>query len=211
MLKMQHLPLSATLALILLIIISGCMGRSLPSRLYTITPISEDEKLSAIGSLVDSATIGIGPIKVADYLNQSRIVTRSGDNRINQAKFDQWSGNFKDNFTNVLAENIGYLLATDRISIYPWRTYMPIDYQVTVDIVRCDGQLGKDVTLVARWSVLSGEKKKLLAMKRSNIIEKIDSDGYEVLVAAHSRALGKLSREIAKAIQTEHRKPKVGK
>ena len=78
---------------------------------------------------------------------------------------------------------------------------MPIDYQVTVDIVRFDGQLGGTVDLVARWSVLIGKEKKVLAMKRSDIKEKT-GNGYDALVSAQSRALGRLSQEIAETIRS---------
>jgi len=68
-----------------------------------------------------NAVIGIGPIQLADYLDQSKLVNRTGDNRLVKAEFDLWAGSFKDYLTNVLAENIGFLVPTERICIYPWR------------------------------------------------------------------------------------------
>jgi uncharacterized lipoprotein YmbA len=195
----------------MLVVINGCVGKSQPPRFYTLTSITEGNMTPAGDNPAQNAAIGIGPVKLADYLDQSRIITRTSENRVEQAEFDQWSGSFKDNLTNVLAENIGHLLATDRIAIYPWRTYVPIDYQVTVDIVRCDGQPGKEVFLVARWSVLSGNEKKPFAMKRSDIHEEAGNRGYESLVAAQSRALGRLSHEIVQAIQAAARKQQTGK
>jgi uncharacterized lipoprotein YmbA len=198
MLKTPFFHLSSVFAVIMLVVISGCAGKSQPPRFYTLTSIAEGNIFLACDSPAGNAAIGIGPVKLADYLDQSRIITRSSDNRVERAEFNQWSGSFKDNLTNVLAENIGYLLATDRIAIYPWRTYVPIDYQVTVDIVRCDGQPGKEVVLVARWSVLSGN-------------EEAGNGGYESLVAAQSRALGRLSQEIVQTIQDAARKQQASK
>ena len=202
MLKTPFFRLTAALAAIILVVLGGCMGKSKPARFYTLTSISESKTTLPADNPARNAAIGIGPIKLADYLDQSRIVTRTSDNMIKQAEFDQWSGSIRDNLTNVLAENIGYLLVTDRISIYPWRSYLPIDYQVTVDIVRFDGRPGEAVALIARWSVLDGIGKKVLVMERSDILEKIGTDGYESLVAAQSRALASLSQEIAEAIKT---------
>jgi uncharacterized lipoprotein YmbA len=207
MLKSRSFYLSAAIACVVFIALAGCIGgKSQPSRFYTLTSVSEGQGVQAGAEQAGNVDVGIGPVKVADYLNQNRIVTHTSTNRIDQAEFDQWTGSFKDNLTNVLAENIGYLLGSERISIYPWRSFIPIDYQVTVDIVRCDGQLGKEVVLVARWNVLKGKKKELSAMKRSDIRVEIGADSYEALVAAQSRALAKLSSEIVQAIQTAGRK-----
>ena len=107
----------------------------------------------------------------------------------------------KDNFINVLADNLGVLLLTERIYLYPWRVSVPIDYQVILDIVRCDGRLGDAVWLEVRWSIIGGPGKKLLKTHRSSIREPVTGADYAALVAAQSRALGKLSQEIAEAIQ----------
>jgi uncharacterized lipoprotein YmbA len=78
---------------------------------------------------------------------------------------------------------------------------VPIDYQVAVDVVRCDGRLGDAAWLEARWSIFQGPEKKLLKMHRSNIREPVMGPDYTALVAAQSRAVAKLSQEIAQAIQ----------
>jgi len=69
-------------------------------------------------------------------------------------------------------------------------------------VIRFDGSLGGDVSLIARWAVLEGKEKKLVSVRKSTIIEPSGGQGYEAMVAADSRALEKLSREIAEAIRT---------
>jgi uncharacterized protein len=130
------------------------------------------------------------------------LITRTSDNQAVKAQFDRWVGSFKDNFTNVLADNIGFLLSTERIYLYPWRLSVPIDYQVVLDIVRCDGRFGDAVWLEVRWSIFRGPEKKLVTMNRSSIREPVNGADYGALVATQSRALAKLSQEIAKAIQS---------
>jgi hypothetical protein len=153
-------------------------------------------------SPAQNAVIGIGPVKLADYLDQSMLVTRTSENQAVKAEFDRWVGSLKDNLINVLADNIGFLLPTERIYLYPWRVSVPIDYQVVLDIVRCDGRLGDAVWLEARWSIVGGgPEKKLLKTNRSSIREPVSGADYAALVAAQSRALAKLSQEIVEAIQ----------
>jgi hypothetical protein len=182
------------------LIFAGCFGKSESARFYTLSVLPEAPAVSTPDHPDRNPAVGIGPIQIADYLNQSKIVTRSGDNRLQPAEYDQWAGSFKDNLTHVLADNLGFLVPTERIYLYPWRTSLPIDYQVVVDIIRCDGRLGEAVKLVARWSLLSGEDKEVLATRRSSIEEMVNGSDFDALVAAQSRALAELSRQIAAAI-----------
>ena len=183
-----------------LLFLDGCLGRSQSPRFYTLSPLTEDNAMATGATPARDAIIGIGPIKLADYLDQSKLVTRSGDNRLVKAEFDLWAGALKDNLINVLAENIGLLLPTERVYIYPWRLSEPMDYQIILDVVRFDGDLGKDAWLVARWSIVGGKDKELLAVNRSSIRVPVTGSGYDALVTAQSRALARLSHEIVEAI-----------
>jgi hypothetical protein len=171
-----------------------------------LSSIQEGQDLSSGRSSVKDAVIGIGPVKLADYLDQSQIVTRTSDSQVVKAEFDRWVGPFKDNFINVLADDIGFLLSTERIYLYPWRNSVSIDYQITVEVVRCDGRLGDAAVLVARWSIFNGPERKLLKTMRSSIREAVRGTGYSDLVAAQSLALANLSREIAAAIHQAEKK-----
>jgi uncharacterized protein len=192
----RALPVILAIAAIFL---CGCRSQS--PRFYTLSPMLEDQVSSKRRSPARNAVVGIGPVKLADYLDQSLIVTRTSDNQMVKAEFDRWAGSFKDNFINVLADDIGFLLPTERIYLYPWRLSVPIDYQVVVDIVSCDGRLGDAVLLEVRWSIVGGPEKKLLKTNRSSIREPVSGGDYAALVAAQSRALAKLSQEIVEAIQ----------
>ena len=192
---------SAIILAIIAIFLGGCLSRSQTPRFYTLSPMHPDEVTSKRPSPAPKVVIGIGPVKLADYLDQSMLITRTSDNQAVKAEFDRWVGSFKDNFINVLADNIGVLLATDRIYLYPWRVSVPLDYQVILDVVRCDGRLGDAAILEVRWSVFQGPDKKLIKISRSSIREAVSAADYGALVAAESRAVARLSQEIAQAIQ----------
>jgi len=63
------------------------------------------------------------------------------------------------------------------------------------------GRLGDAVWLEVRWSIFGGPERKLLKTNRSSMREPVSGADYAALVAAQSRALAKLSQEIAEAIQ----------
>ncbi len=194
----RSLPVILTVVAILL---GGCLSRSQTPRFYALSAIQEGQVLSKRQSPAHNAVVGIGPLKLADYLDESQIVTRTSDNQLAKAEYDRWAGSLNDNLMNVLADNMGFLLPTDRIYLYPWRTSVPIDYQVMVDVIRCDGRLGEAAWLEARWTVFAGPGKKLLKTKRTSLREPVTDASYTALVAAQSRALAKLSQDIAQAIQ----------
>ena len=178
----------------------GC-ARSQTPRFYTLTSMQPDQVTSKHESPAQNAVIGIGPVTMADYLDQSDLVTRTSDNQLRKAEYDRWAGSFKDDFINILAENIGFLVPTERIYLYPWRGSVTIGYQVALEVIRCDGRLGEAAYLVARWRVFGGPEKVLLKMSRSSIREPVTGPDYAALVAAQSRAVAKLSQEIAGAIK----------
>ena len=54
-----------------------------------------DQIISRSASTGQNPVIGIGPVKLADYLDQSQIVTRKGDNQVIKAEFNRWAGPLK--------------------------------------------------------------------------------------------------------------------
>ncbi|MCK5554281.1 MAG: membrane integrity-associated transporter subunit PqiC [Deltaproteobacteria bacterium] len=206
---MLHSPLFrlAVLTLGLSLVVSGGCATTKPSRFYTLSPVATSGTQTEGETAGPSLAIGVGPIKLPEHLDRPQIVTRTSSNQLELAEFDRWAGSLKDDFSRVLSENLSILLATDRVTVYPWRKSVPIEYQVAVDVARFDAELGGNAWLIARWTVFGGRDKKVLFMERARISEPSSDQGYEAMVAAQSRALAQLSREIADAIKNISRKP----
>jgi uncharacterized lipoprotein YmbA len=186
---------------VLLAVPFGCTT-SPPSRFYLLSSL--DVTNSEMKPPADERcfSIGIGPIRIPDYLDRAQIVTRGASGEIALAEFDRWGEPMKDNLTRVLAKNLSVLLCTNTIAFFPWRGGIPIDYRIEIEVLRLDGSLGGNVSLEAWWMVLSGNGKRMLLAKKSNITEVVSGQDYRSLVAAKGRALGHLSRDIAAAIKT---------
>jgi uncharacterized lipoprotein YmbA len=192
----------AVVALVLCLVVTiGCASTQ-PSRFFTLSALASSETRTRVGASSPSIAIGVGPVTLPELLDRPQIVTRTSRNELRLAEFDRWAGSLKDDFSRILAENLSILLSTDRVSLYPWRRSISVDYQVVVDVVRFDGELGGDARLVARWTVLGGRDKEVLSMHTSRISEPSGEQSYAALVGAESRALGRLSREIAEAIMS---------
>ena len=183
------------------LIMIGCAG-SAPTKFYSLHSLITAEAAQKAVSADHNIAIGIGPVKIPDYLDRPNIITRTGQHEVNIDDFNKWAGSLKSDISRVLAENLSIILSTDRVYTYPWESYIPLKYRVVVNVTRFDGVFGEDVLLNANWSILGKNGKKPLLINRSSFSEKTVEKSYAALVDAQSRLLENLSRDIADAIKT---------
>lgn len=143
--------------------------------------------------------IGIGPVDIPRLLNRPQIVSRKNSNEINLAEKHQWGGSYKEEIIQTLSDNLSSLLKTQHIERYPWKLSFKPNYQIRVDIERFDGELGKSVTLQARWRLMRGNKEVLV--KQSVIQQAVNGKSYSAYVKAQSLALQKFATEISRQIK----------
>jgi hypothetical protein len=186
-------------------LMAGCTfigGTQQPTKNYVLNSLySEEIETQAVADLNDIGIL-VGPIRMALYLDRSDIVIRDGQNQIRLAEFSQWAGPLQENFSRVLAENLSVLLATNSVGIFPGTRAMLFDFNVTVNVTRFDGIPGEKADLRARWGILDKNRKKMLFENHSVLSQPTKDDSMEALIAAESRTLADLSREIAEAIKT---------
>ena len=185
-------------------VLVGC-GSSSPTRFYVLHSWTDSLNMKELqpSNREHCVSIGVGPVTVADYLDRPQIVTRVTPNEVKLAEFDQWAEPLGQNISRVLANNLSTLLCTKTVVVFPWRGAVPVDYQIEVEILRLDGNLGGNATLEAQWMAFGPrEMKKLLASKKLGFTEPARGHDYQALVLAQSRNLEALSRDIAEAIKT---------
>jgi len=147
-------------------------------------------------------SIGIGPVKIPEYLDRSGIVTRVTSHELMVAEFNKWAEPLEESFPRALAENLSSLLCTKTVLIFPWKGSIPLDYRIYVDVIRMDGKLGESAVLDVSWTIMGdAEKKGVLVMERSSYKEPAGGQDHEDFVAAQSRNVGTLSRDVAEAVR----------
>jgi len=177
--------------------LSACAGKSATSQFYVLSSLPQP----ALGA-AEGTVIGVFPVAMPDYLDRPQIVTRVSENELKLDEFSRWAEPLKDSFTRALVQNLSTLLNTAKVIKTTESTGFPMALQVGVEVVQFDGALGGDVVLIVKWGLSGEEGKKLLVAKRSSFKEPTGAATYEALVAAESRAVAALSREIAEAIKT---------
>ena len=184
------------------LLLAGCGGSTQRVEFYTLNPLTGMHAKANTAAIDQKLSIGVGPVEIPEILDRPQIVTRSGPNKLNVDEFHRWAGRLDQSVAGVLAENISLLLATDQVAVYPWQADFKPSYRVAMKIRYFEGQWGKDVLLEAIWSVSSQKSQQTHTQRKSVINEPLSPEpDYEALVAAHSRAIAQLSREIVKEIQ----------
>jgi hypothetical protein len=184
------------------LLLAGCGGGSQRVEFYTLNPLSGMQAEANTPASGQKLSIGVSPVEIPEILDRPQIVTRSGPNKLNIDEFHRWAGRIDESFAQVLAENISLLLGTDQVAVYPWQTDFKPRYRIALKIGYFEGQWGKDVILEAIWSVSGLQSQQSHTQRKSVINEPLSPEpDYAALVAAHSRAIAQLSREIVKEIQ----------
>jgi uncharacterized lipoprotein YmbA len=176
--------------------LGGCS--SAEPRLYVLTPLPP----TGDGEGGNTRSVGVLPATMPEYLDRAEIVTYASAHELTASRDDRWAERLPSNVTRVMAENLSSLLGTDRVYVMPSRRNDQSDYEVAVEFDRFERTAAGESVLDARWTILDGATRKVVATDRTRLAARVPDDGYASLVAAMSENLTRLSREVAAGIAT---------
>jgi len=185
---------------VLLIGLSRCSSAADPTRFYVLGPDGPATAATPSASARD-LRVGVRPVELPRYLERAQIVTRASANRLELAEYHQWGAPLRLAVPAILGENLARLLPSDQVQVFPWGRAFTPDAQVLVEISRLEGALNADSVLAARWHIFNRTGAEVRA--GNSRVSEASGSSYESLVAAQSRLLGALSRDIAEALRAE--------
>lgn len=187
--------LSSILIMLLAIMMVSC-GRSPDSKFYSLSSVpGATARTRGVG-------VGVGPIKVAKYLQQPQIVTRKNANRLFLAEFHRWAAPLRDDIDRVLITDLQIMLNSSHVYQYPNKNKLPMKYQVAVTINEFDTMNNGVSNLRAHWQLFSLPNKCLIRSKNVNYKTRVAGKvTYDKIVEAMSRNLTDLSHDIAQQIR----------
>ena len=175
--------------------LAGCAGQTPRSNFYMLS--AEATPVAGLSGNCSNQAISVGPVSWPRYLDQPRIVTRVGANRLEENEFNRWGGSLEDGFIRTLIRNLSGLLDSELVVNYRRSEHFSPVYRVEIIVNQFDGQLGEDVVLDAKWSILAEASRSLDVVKTSAIRKTAPGPDYEALVKASSLAVAQLSEDIA--------------
>ena len=186
------MPKYIMIIVMLAIFMTGC-GRSENSKFYLLSANHGDVKRSVLKKV----NIGLGPVKLANYLDRPQIVTSTNGSEVNLSEFHRWAEPLSDNITRVLTENLKNLLPIRYVYQYPWRQSANFSYQLQINIIRFEATAAGACILVATWQILNRTGKILLSKKTKLTIAVSANSGYSGIVDAMNLALFRFSKVLS--------------
>ncbi|BAN27922.1 PqiC family protein [Caballeronia insecticola] len=164
--------------------------------------LSADPSLSAATARAPQRPVIVGPVTVPDLVDRPQIVTRNTNNEVALNEYARWGEPLRSSVADAIAGDLAVLLGSNRVAVASRAVADPQAYRVRVDIQQFESVPGDAVAIDAQWSVRRfGDDNALNG--RSLVREPVTGPDFDALVAAHSRALASVSRDIATAIERD--------
>lgn len=187
--------------------LAGCFGRSERPDFYTLSGASGPAPETPVAT---RPTLGlvVGPIDFPRYLDRPEIVTRNGAHELVVADAHRWGGSLRTDILRTVADDLGSLLGTARVAMYPFEPSFKADYRVLLDIREFESTAGGAVVLRVRWTVVAMKASVVtkdgtaVAVEESRIEQTPASASIADIVAAESAALAQVTHQIAERLAT---------
>ncbi len=181
--------------------VSGCASPP-PERYFTLVGTSAPATTAAAAGFSPATAtnllvITIGPVTVPEIVDRPQLVLRTGPNRVGIMEQARWAAPLKSEIPKVIADHLAKRVPGAQLSTSIQRGSGPPDLRVAIDIERFDTVPGEGAAIEAIWTVRM--RNGTVHQGHSRVFEAAGAE-YEALVAAHSRALHRISLDIASVI-----------
>jgi len=178
----------------LVVLASGCASTP-DARFYTLSPVS------TAPAAPSTLSVAVGPVTVPAVVDRPQIVTSMGPNRVFLDEFNRWAAPLQNTIARVVADNLAAMLGTVRVTMSSQMLNADAAYRVAIGVQGFDSAPGEAAALDAVWTVSRANEGRSQT-GRTTVREPVTEKGYDALAAAHSRAVARLSRDIAEAVRT---------
>jgi uncharacterized protein len=171
------------------------------------TPASQFYTLSAAATAAAAPSrlsVVVGPVSVPASVDRPEFVVTQGPNQVRLDEFHRWAAPLQDEIARAVAENLVLMLGTPNVTLSSQMLGASAQYRAVIEVQKFVSTPGEGTTLDAIWNVRRVKDGKS-ETGRTALHETVHQQGYEALVAAHSRAITRLSQDIANAVRALNR------
>ncbi len=178
------------------LLLTAC-GSSPPVRYFSLSPT-----VSTVGQQTDdAAALGLGPIRMPEYLNRSQLVTRGAGQEMQVDEFNRWAEPLSDALHRIVSTDVDNAIDTLVVTAFPWESavHAGVDYRLIGHVSRFDADRAGGVMLDVQWGIseiASGDM--VVQPHRSRYEAQAESpEDPASIAAAMNDALAGFSRDIA--------------
>ena len=191
---------SITVCVMVFMLLTAC-GSSPPVRYFALSSTVADGHQNSD----DDVVLGVGPMRMAEYLNRTQIVTRGAGAELKVDEFNRWAEPLEDAFHRVLSINVDNTMDGVTVLAFPWESAVrrQVDYRLLGDVIRFDADRSGSVVLETQWGIAAVDSGDVVVRARRTRYEAQarSPDDPATIASAMNEALAKFSRDIAGAMQ----------
>lgn len=192
---MANRRIAQVASIVLVAALAAACGPSATAHFYILSSTAASD-----GAPAASYAVAVGPVTIPGYADRPQMVVQVAQNRVELKEFERWATPLNESIARVVAGDLAALLGTTQVATVPLPRGFVAAFQAAIDVQRFESIPGQGVLIEAVWVVrksTGGEPR----MGRTVASESAGGEGFETLASAHSRALAKVSSDIAAAIR----------
>ena len=190
---------SVLLSVLAIFVVSACSS-SPPVRYFSLNPIDADFRQDPD----DAVMLGLGPIRMPDYLNRSQIVWRGANAEMRVNQFSRWSEPLAKSLLRIVSTDVDNLLQGVVVVVFPYEPFVrdQVDYRLVGDVNRFDAESTGQVVLEVQWGVAEVDGRVVVPVRRNRYQAQAATAGDPVdVVKAMNDALAQFSRDVASKLE----------
>lgn len=192
-------PVCSILITMLSTILVSC-GSSPPVRYYSLEAI----ETASAGENTDAIVVGLGPLRMPEYLKRPQMVTRGSGAEVKVHEFARWAEPVDKAMHRVIAADVESQLDGIVILAYPYLETIPVDFLVLGQVDRFDSDASGRTLLQIQWTVLSRDRETVIPPRRARYETRAASpDDPGAIAMAMNEALKRFSKDVADQLRAK--------
>ena len=188
----MHRSVALAIVCALAVVSGGCASPS--ARFYTLSAVPMPDVAPS------KVSIAVGPVSIPAAVDRPQFVVTTGANQVEINEWNRWASPLQDGFARVVADDLGAMLQTRYVTVFQKSPDTQVDYRVEIEVRSFESALGKGASVDAVWTVQRTHDGKY-RLGRTSAREPVQENDFDAIAAAHSRAIARLSEDIAAAVR----------
>ncbi|HZW50467.1 MAG TPA: PqiC family protein, partial [Rudaea sp.] len=183
-----------------LLALAACASPSPRTEFYTLdTEAPAGRGATSAAPDQPAVKVSVWQVSVPEMVDRSELVLRTAPNRVQISDFHRWAEPLRFGIARVLADDLALRLGSGFMVVVGQPAGIQPDVRVSFDVQKFEAVPGEGVAVEALWNIrpARGEARS----GRSMVSEREPSRDYAALVAAYSRALAQVAREVSVAVR----------